>query len=95
MKRFMYLSIALVSIAVSFLAGLRIAARSHRPAPIHYVVETLVMDGHRIRLHYVMLSNGNVYVQDDDFSQDTLTFLGNFWAGGPIPTLASEDSLSQ
>ena len=39
-------------------------------------------------MHYVMLSNGDVYYRTFDFypwADDPPTYVGNFWGSAPVP----------
>ncbi len=90
MKRFMYLSVAMLCLALTLLIGFHIGTRSVQAQAPEPITGYVVSQPSTQVSHYVMLSNGDVYRQIHDqsvgavFGTPTPRFLGNFW-GGTVP----------
>jgi hypothetical protein len=85
MKRFMFLSIGVLCLSLAALVGFHIGSRSAIAQTDDFVA------GYRVMpygvggtgLHFVMLSNGDVYSRHDSASEpwtgSAPRYLGNFW----------------
>ena len=94
MKRFMYLSIGLLCLSVSALIGFHFGSRTaEAQAPDAVTGYSMGVDGD-FRVHYVMLSNGDVYANHNHESlshpkglfAQSAEYRGNFWTGQTVQT---------
>jgi hypothetical protein len=88
----MYFSISILCLSIAALIGFHIGSRSavaQAPEPI--AGYSMSVDGD-LRIHYVMLSNGDVYGNYNHGASHSMfpgpaQYRGNFWTGtAPVPT---------
>jgi len=90
MKRFMYLSIGLMCMAITLLIGFHLGSHSVQAQAPEAINGYRVYQAGTLINHFIMLSNGDVYRQTHEqgattpFSGAPAFFVGNFW-GGTVP----------
>ena len=96
MKKFMYVSIAILCLSISVLIGFHVGNQTvhAQPSPFEILGYKAFnsYNGNTVR-HFIMLNNGDLYVNDGDgsggFNYDSAFYIGNFWGTGSVPTMHS------